>query len=299
MSARVDGRRVSVIIPNLDSPTVDRTVDGVFAQRGAVPDEVIVVGRDGPGRLTGDGRVRRVHTGGPRPPGAARNIGIAAASGDVLVFIDADCDPEPDWLGAHLARHGAGETVVGGAVCWDADNYWTLSDNVSMFHAYAPGQPAGARPYLPTLNLSVRRGAIDAAGPFDPELPRGEDLDWTIRLARAGHRPFFEPLARVWHRPARATAHAMWDHWYVSGRWLVGVRGRYPEVFGRYPWLYHPLALRLLAPLIAGAATVPIFRPGGAGWRHPATLPAVYATKVAWCCGAARPARGHGAVQDA
>jgi hypothetical protein len=36
-----------------------------------------------------------------------------------------------------------------------------------------------------------------------------EDIDWTIRLARAGHVPIFDSAARLWHRPTRTTARAM------------------------------------------------------------------------------------------
>jgi hypothetical protein len=126
---------------------------------------------------------------------------------------------------------------------------------------------------------------------MDPAFPRGEDLDWTIRAGRAGFRPFFEPAARVWHRPpGRDTARGVLARWRIAGSWMVLVRRRYPEVFGRAGILRRPAALRLLSPVIAAAATWRIYGPGGAGWRYPAALPAVYATKVAWCWGAARPA---------
>jgi GT2 family glycosyltransferase len=280
---------VSVIIPSLDSPVVDRTVDAVFA--GSVPPrEVIVVGRDTPGRLRGDARVSFLRTEQVELPGGARNIGAERASGEILAFVDADCVPEPDWLSAHVSCHRRGETVVGGSVLWDADNYWTLSDNLSMFHEFDVMAAAGPRPYLPTLNLSVRRVAYDAAGPMDPGLPRGEDLDWTIRLAAMGHQPYFEPAARLWHRPQRSSARSVFDHWYQSGRWLVGVRRRHPAVFGSPTWLYGPLPLRLLSPAIAAAAALRLYAPGRPGRRYPNTLPAVYMTKLAWCWGAARPA---------
>jgi len=287
---------ISVIIPNLDSPLVDRTVDAVFAQHGASASEVLVVGRDGPGRLRGDRRVRVIPTDGPKLPGAARNVGVAAASGRLLVFVDADCVPEPDWLRAHQARHRAGETLVGGAVLWDARPYWTLVDNLSMFHECDPTTPAGRRRYLPTLNLSVSRAAFEAAGPMDPGLPRGEDLDWTIRAAAAGHAPYFEPAARVWHRPPRATARAAWRHWRESGRWMVTVRRRHPRVFHAPPWAYHRALVLVLAPLLAAAATARVFGPGRPGTRYRRALPGVYVTKLAWCAGAAFPALAPEAV---
>lgn len=282
--------KASVIIPNLDSPVVDRAVASVFAQVGAQAHEVIVVGRDGPGRLEGEPRVRFLYTERPEWPAGARNRGIQAASGDVYVFLDADCVAEPGWLAAHLARHAAGETVVGGAVLYDPRPYWQLADNLSMFHNVDAHLPAGPRPFLPTLNLSVRAKAVDDVGAMDPGLRCGEDIDWTIRLAAAGHRPFLDPAARVFHRPTRTTAADMWRHWYMSGRWMVGVRQRHPTAFDGVTWIYRPLALYALAPAIAAVATARLYGAGRPGRRHPLTWPAVYATKLAWCLGAADPA---------
>lgn len=282
---------VSVIIPNLDCPTVDRAVRAVLAQQGARADEILIVGRDAPDRLSAfadHASIRHVDA-SPRPPGAARNLGAALATGDLLVFVDADCEPEPGWLAAHLARHAAGATVVGGGVLWDDANYWTLADNISMFHPFAADRTEGPRRFLPSLNLSVARRAWEAAGGMDPVLRSGEDVDFTARLGELGHPPLFAPEARVWHRPPRTTASAMLAHWHRSGRWMIHVRRAHPAWFGAPGWLYHRLWLVLMAPLIAAAATRPIYRPGAAGARHLATLPAVYATKLAWCAGAAHP----------
>ena len=281
---------ISIIIPSLNSPTVDRTVDAIEAQIGASPDEILVVGRDEPGRLDGDSRVRMITTDGPRLPGAARNIGVQHARGDLLVFVDADCEPEPDWLAAHLARHQAGEGVVGGAVCYDSTPYWQLADNLSMFHECDVSSRPGPREYLPTLNLSVDRCVFELVGPMDPGLPSGEDIDWTVRAAQAGHSPYFEPAARLWHRPPRADIPSVWSHWYRSGRWMVGVRQRHPSAFGVPTWIYRRPILLLLTPAIALRATLRLYGAGRPGRRYPATLPAVFLTKLAWCCGALRPA---------
>ena len=276
---------ISIIIPSLNSSTVDRTVDAIEAQLGAEPGEILVVGKDEPGRLTGDTRVRLIETDGPRLPGAARNIGVQHSMGDLLVFVDADCEPEPGWLAAHVARHQAGESVVGGAVCYDAEPYWQLSDNLSMFHECDVSTPAGPRAYLPTLNLSVDRAVFDAVGLMDPDLPSGEDIDWTVRAAQAGHPPYFEPAARLWHRPPRVSVRSVWSHWYRSGRWMVGVRQRHPSAFGVPTWIYRKPILFVLTPAIALRATLRLFEAGRPGRRHPRTLPAVFLTKIAWCCG--------------
>jgi glycosyltransferase involved in cell wall biosynthesis len=298
---RAPSQRISVVIPSLDSPVVDRVIRSVRSQSGRTPDEILVVGRDARGLVPRDGLVRLIETPTAVKPGTARNLGAAEATGDLLVFLDADCIPEAGWLAAHEARHRLGESVVGGAVRYDADSYWRLVDNLSSFHICDVTAARGPRPFLPTLNLSVQASVFRAVGPMDTELPRGEDLDWTIRSAAAGYPPFFESAARVWHRPpGRDTAGAVLKRWGTSGSWMVLVRRRHPAAFGGRLGLYRPWTLRLLSPLIALAATWPIFRAHGPGWRYPRCLPGVYATKLAWCWGAARPAEleGNGAMNN-
>lgn len=281
---------ISVIIPNLDSATVDRTVRAVQAQVGlAGPPEILVVGRDAPGRLAGIAGIRVIHTDRALYPGAARNLGIEAASRELLAFTDADCEPEPDWLLRLLEAHLAGHTVIGGAVTYDPEPYWTLADNLSMFHEVDAALPAGPRPYLPTINLMVHRSAVAAAGLMDPDLRCGEDLDWTLRLGMAGHPPSFQPSARVRHRPPRADWRSAWRHWERSGAWMVGVRRRHRGKLSAPWWLERPALVLLLAPAIALLATARLYGAGKPGRRFPRTLPAVYLTKLAWCWGAARP----------
>lgn len=281
---------ISVIIPNLDSDTVDRAVRAVQAQVGlAGPPEILVVGRDRPGRLVGLAGIREIRSAEPLYPGAARNRGIAAAAGELLAFTDADCEPEPDWLLRLLEAHAAGHTVIGGAVAYDPAPYWTLADNLSMFHEQDASLPAGPRPYLPTLNLMVHRRAVEEGGLMDPDLRCGEDLDWTLRLAEAGHQAHFQPRALIWHRPPRADWRSVWRHWERSGAWMVGVRRRHRDRLSAPWWLEQPALVLLLAPAVALVATARLYGPGKPGRRFLSTLPAVYFSKLAWCWGAARP----------
>lgn len=280
--------RVSVIIPSLNAPTLARALAAVAGQTEA-PDEIIVVGRDEAGTLANFPAIRSIDTGVPVCAARARNLGMAAASGDLFLLLDADCIPRSDWLARHRNRQLAGESVVGGAVDLQGSNYWAQSDNVSMFHEFVPQLRPGARFLLPTLNLSVRREIFEAVGGMDESFPgaAAEDADWTIRIRRAGHRLWFDPAAVVAHAPARTMPRDVVRHWRNLGHNAIRVRLRYAGEFGTPGGATRAAWWRLLSPLIAARVTAGVYAKQPL-WPHWPSLPVVYATKVIYCFGAAR-----------
>lgn len=282
---------VSIIIPLLDDPRVACAIGAVLAQDGAeAVEEILVVGRGAPGAVPAHPRVRIIENTGL--PGANRNLGSVQAQGEVLIFLDADCVPRAGWLRGLLAglEHAP---AVSGAVLPDGGGYWATAYNVSTFDEFRAGRPAGPRAYLPTLTLAVRRAAVDAAGPLDETMPRCEDMDWTIRMARAGCGLWFAPDAIIAHRPG-ASPRGVWAKWAESGYYSAMVRRRYPDVAYRGragALLARPWLLRVLAPLVALAAAARILSAPGM-WRYAHTAPVVWLTKLAWCWGAARRAEG-------
>lgn len=280
--------KVSVIIPSLNAPTLSRALTAVAAQEQTA-DEIIVVGRDEADVLRGHPSVQFIDTHEPVCAARARNLGLQSATGDILLLLDADCIPHPDWLRRHAERHAAGEMVVGGSVELRGSNYWAQSDNVSMFHEFVPDLPSSERLLLPTLNLSVRRAVVADAGLMDESFPgaAAEDADWTIRIGRAGYRLTFAPAAVVAHAPARTTWGDVVRHWRNLGHNAIRVRLRYPDAFGTPSGARHAWWWRLLSPAIAARVTAGVYgkRPLRAYWS---SLPVVYASKVIYCWGAAR-----------
>lgn len=276
---------ISVIIPTLNDSLIDQVVDSV--QRELAGEEIIVVGRDESGVLLRRGDVRFIDTQEPVAAARARNLGIHAARGNWLFFVDADCLVRPGWAGGLAARLAEGEAVVGGGVISPTSNYWVLAYNLSMFHEFLSDRPAGPRRYLPTLNLAVRREVIDQVGLMDEGLQRGQDIDWTIRMALAGYRLYFEPRAAVVHCPRRLNLATVWRYWKRSGRFNVRNRLRHADYYRTPQLLTRPFWVRLLSPLVAAYVTVRIFARTPSLLRYLHTAPVIYLTKIAWCLGAA------------
>ncbi len=248
-----------------------------------------MVGRDTPGlvpRSAADSGPHLLETATPVPPATARNLGVAAATGDAFLFTDADCRPRPDWL-TTLAAALERAPVAGGAVAFDFDseNRWALADNIASFHELLADRPADDDTDAPlgSLNLAVTREAWETAGPFDEELVTSEDFDWVLRARDAGLATAFEPRAVVEHADVRDDLEAVRAHarWY--GSHLHAFRRRHPGVVGSGPTWANRHLLRLAAPLKAHHSARAIFRahPGLEAVRDRA-LPGVVEFKKAW-----------------
>lgn len=268
-----------------------------------------MVGSDAPGQVPRDGAVRLLAAAGLNPA-AARNRGVAAAAGDRLLFVDADCRPLPGWLNCLAAALDAAP-VAGGAVTFPRGGadpaavpehagrsaamsdrarrsaaLWALADNIASFHPLLADRPAEAdtRRPLGSLNLAVRRDAWERVGPFDEALPTSEDHDWVLRARAAGLATAFVPQALVEHAAVRASRGAVEAHaaWY--GAHFRQFLARHPGAFAGGPTWASRRRLRLAAPLKAwtGAAAIFLAHPSLLPcWR---ALPAVAAFRRAWYC---------------
>ena len=184
---------ISVVVISKDEPALDETLGALREQaaRQAEPCEILVVDASD-GRLDD---IRRAHQ--PvvrwiqfqRPPGAGvtiphqRNAGVRAAGGDIIVFTDAGCYPDGDWLAHLTAPLGAGEHVTAGPALAASEDFDPYSG------AAARQVPAdGYLAECPTINMAFRREAFNAIGGFDESFAYGSDIDFSWRLTDAGYR---------------------------------------------------------------------------------------------------------------
>jgi len=281
----------SIVIPNLHSPRIGDVLEALRCQDGINRSiyEILVVGRDKYGLVrrheSEDKRVRFLESEKDLNPAEARNRGIKAAGGKLIFFIDADCIAPPAWMVTLLKAYHEGHPVVGGPIWFDDDDFWILSDNVAHFHDLLPdiGRGINRHYMLATANMLVEKSILEKAGMFDESFPAGEDFGLSRRIRGIGYDLFFEPEAKIIHRPVRDSLGAVLRHSTGWARHSIRVRKRYRDEL-KSPWfLFQPVILRLLSPLIAAAVTAKIFVKHPCVRRYWYTAPVVFLTKLVWC----------------
>lgn len=189
---------VSVVVATRDRP--QRLAALLVSLRAqTLQDFEVVVVDDGSAppvpEIAGIRVVRRPLPGGPA---AARNEGWRAAAGELIAFVDDDCEAAPGWLAALVdAAGGDGDRVVVQGRVEPAGPMRPFTR--SLVVRDGPG------PWFQTANIAYPRGLLEAVGGFDSDaFPFvGEDTDLAWRARAAGARFAFAPDALVRHAVVR------------------------------------------------------------------------------------------------
>ncbi len=202
-SAAPPGPFVSVVIPHYnDLAALQVCVAGLARQTWpAARMEVIVADNNS---ACGIAAVRaavpscRVIPAPVQGAGPARNAGAAVARGEILAFIDSDCDPDPDWIehGVHaLAEYdflgGHVRTTARDAARPTPVEAWEIVFGFD-FERYIVDEG-----YTGSGNMWVWRSVFDAVGGFRTGV--SEDVEWSHRATALGFRLGYEPRAVVSH----------------------------------------------------------------------------------------------------
>jgi GT2 family glycosyltransferase len=204
---------ISVVIPACNAEgTLARALDSVLAQTRP-PDEIIVVddaSTDCTIRLAksyADQGVSLLRVRERRGAAAARNIGIAAAKGRWIAFLDAD----DEWLPTKLEKQAAAisanpevpfvfcaseEFSSEGQSLGDTFRGWPITVGSGAWKALL------ACNFVATPTVVARRALLLQLGSFDETLKVAEDQDMWIRLTLAGSPVYVpESLAHVHVQP--------------------------------------------------------------------------------------------------
>ncbi len=235
--------KISLVICTYNgSRTMRFCLDGV--QKLRYPDfEVIVVddgSRDSVATIAREYPVRLIQTTN-HGLSHARNIGLSAAQGDIIAYLDDDASPEPYWLHFIVETFRRGKFVgVGGPNIAPAGD-GAAADAV----AHSPGGPLHVlltdteAEHIPGCNMAFLVKALRAVGGFDETFRiAGDDVDACWRLQERGGKLGFSPGAVVWHK-RRNSIRAYWRQQLNYGKAEAMLERKWPEKYngmGHIAW---------------------------------------------------------------
>ena len=171
----------------------------------------------------------------------ARNLGLAAATGEIVAYIDDDAYPDPHWL-TYLAQafRTTDHAGIGGP------NIPPPGDGpIAACVANAPGGPVHVllsdevAEHIPGCNMAFRKDRLRAIGGFDPRFRRaGDDVDVCWRLQERGWTLGFSAAAMVWHH-RRNSIRAYWRQQIGYGDAEALLERKWPQKYnaaGHVSW---------------------------------------------------------------
>jgi glycosyltransferase involved in cell wall biosynthesis len=203
----------------------------------------------------------------------ARNHGIGAARGEVLLFTDDDVLPEPDWLEATLIglakyRADAGGGYIG--PIWETPPPSWLT---TRFHGFLAIRADRSDDYPITsdvqppfgANMAIKKVVFERVGPFDVNrgrrgevLASGEDGEMFERILAAGFTAVFLGRSRVHHKVEsfRVTKHYFRRWRFETSRNIAQSNGVIGErrIFN-IPLYVFPQLLRAVGRMVSGHLT--------------------------------------------
>lgn len=150
-------------------------------------------------------------------PGNSRNVGINAATGDYVAFLDGGITPEPDWLMrlADCVARNASDHAFG--LCrFDADT--TLATAICALSS-------GVGTKLPAIPASLfSKSVFTEIGLFRSDLRAAEDTEWVARLLAKKHERMICPDALVHYRHFPKSISAIIAKWFTYARFMAKAR---------------------------------------------------------------------------
>lgn len=232
---------------------------------------------------------------------SALNIGVLAATGKIIIRMDAHTEYAPDYIyqcvqvlretgasnvgGPHMAR---GASRIQKAIALAHHSFFAVGGALSHNVNYEG--------YVDTVIYGCwQKDTILRLGLFDEELVRNQDDEFNLRLIRAGGKIWQSPRIRSWYQP-RASLRALSRQYWQYGYWKVRViqKHRIPAAWRHlvpaafvaalagnllllpfFSWAFIPLSI-MVASYLGANLTASVLTAKRADWSLLPVLPLVF-----------------------
>jgi cellulose synthase/poly-beta-1,6-N-acetylglucosamine synthase-like glycosyltransferase len=260
MTAEKEIIRYSIVIPAYNAAkTLPDTLIALQNQSVSSEDYEVIVVDDGSTDETAALARRfgaKCVTQPNRGPAAARNNGARVAKGDIILFTDADCVPDRDWI-RQMTLPFRNERTVGvkGAYRTRQTELVARFAQAEFEDRYDLLKKVAAIDMVDTYSAAFRREVFIKIGLFDESFPvaNNEDTELSYRLCAAGYLLEFNPEALVYHRhPDSFTKYLRLK--YKRGYWRMVV---YRNYSGKaFKDTYTPVVIKLQT--LTAALSLPV-----------------------------------------
>jgi glycosyltransferase involved in cell wall biosynthesis len=232
---------LSVIIPVYNDPSgLKDTVEGILQTRFDGEFEIVIVDNNSTddtydvaqSYAARHDRVHAVIEDDIQSSYAARNTGIDHATGDVLVFVDADITMDPDWLDTIATEIDDEEYLTYDVEVYVPDGEDTWVARYNEHTSFPIEEYAENRDFGGGGCIAVRREVFKNVGRFDHRLISGGDAEFGHRVAASGREIRFTPETHV-HHPARTSLRSQIKKEIRVGRGFCQLQRHYPYRYGR------------------------------------------------------------------
>ena len=167
-------------------------------------------------------------------PGQTRNYGVDRANGEYMLILDSDCILPEDYLEEVEAELRAKKADAFGGPDRAHHSFTDVQKaiNYAMTSFFTTGGIRGGKKkldkfYPRSFNMGIRKDVYQALGGFS-KMRFGEDIDFSIRIFKAGYACRLFPEAWVWHK-RRTDLKKFFKQVHNSGIARINLYKKYPE----------------------------------------------------------------------
>ncbi len=201
--------KVSVVVPAYNvEKTIEDTIQGLLSQDYPKKRYEIVVVDDGSTdnskKIVKKFKRIKLFEQKHKGPAAARNLGVKYSKGNIILFTDADCIPDKNWI-KNMIKPFGDEYIAGVAGTYKTLNKESLIARFIGYEIADRHKTMKNKEYIDfvgTYSAGYRKDIFLKFKGFDTTFPTssGEDPELSFRIAKEGHKIVFNPGAFVYHR---------------------------------------------------------------------------------------------------